>query len=188
MNYFCLINFCGCKYFLTQIDRLCGSLLLSRVGVALRMFLCPFHTPFCAFSDNLLKTVPEEIGCLKNLSNLDLHSNQVALVWQVYLAWNIYELLCHLSISSKLFKSGWVALWLHAASFHLYVYCWFQCQLTEFPGKACTLRLSLLDLSNNNLSGLPSELGMLDPFSLSRPMSCSCILASHVRCLTDVID
>lgn len=32
-------------------------------------------------------------------------------------------------------------------------------QLTEFPAKACSLRLSLLDLSNNNLSGLPSELG-----------------------------
>lgn len=34
-----------------------------------------------------------------------------------------------------------------------------EIQLTEFPAKACSLRLSLLDLSNNNLSGLPSELG-----------------------------
>jgi Leucine-rich repeat (LRR) protein len=29
------------------------------------------------FSDNLLKTVPDEVGHLKSLSNLDLHSNQV---------------------------------------------------------------------------------------------------------------
>ncbi|KAG0616095.1 hypothetical protein M758_5G090100 [Ceratodon purpureus] len=34
-------------------------------------------------------------------------------------------------------------------------------QLTEFPAMACSLRLSLLDLSNNNLSGLPSELGSM---------------------------
>lgn len=31
----------------------------------------------CVFRDNLLKTVPEEIGKLKSLSNFDLHSNQV---------------------------------------------------------------------------------------------------------------
>lgn len=37
---------------------------------------------------------------------------------------------------------------------------YFMCmQLKEYPVEACKLRLSLLNLSNNSLSGLPPELG-----------------------------
>lgn len=41
------------------------------------VFYLPNNLAICAFRDNLLKTVPEEIGKLKSLSNFDLHSNQV---------------------------------------------------------------------------------------------------------------
>jgi len=34
-------------------------------------------------------------------------------------------------------------------------------QLKEYPAEACKLRLSVLDLSNNSLSGLPPEIGMM---------------------------
>ncbi|KAK9266212.1 hypothetical protein L1049_025377 [Liquidambar formosana] len=34
-------------------------------------------------------------------------------------------------------------------------------QLKEYPVEACKLRLSVLDLSNNSLSGLPSEIGKM---------------------------
>lgn len=34
-------------------------------------------------------------------------------------------------------------------------------QLKQFPVEACKLRLSVLDLSNNSLSGLPPEIGMM---------------------------
>lgn len=34
-------------------------------------------------------------------------------------------------------------------------------QLKEFPVEACKLRLSVIDLSNNSLSGLPPEIGMM---------------------------
>lgn len=34
-------------------------------------------------------------------------------------------------------------------------------QLKEYPVEACNLRLSLLDLSNNSMTGLPSEMGKL---------------------------
>ncbi|KAI8552616.1 hypothetical protein RHMOL_Rhmol06G0280600 [Rhododendron molle] len=34
-------------------------------------------------------------------------------------------------------------------------------KLKEYPAEACKLRLSVLDLSNNSLSGLPPEIGMM---------------------------
>lgn len=35
-------------------------------------------------------------------------------------------------------------------------------QLKDYPVEACKLRLSLLNLSNNSLSGLPPELGKVN--------------------------
>jgi Leucine-rich repeat (LRR) protein len=35
-------------------------------------------------------------------------------------------------------------------------------QLKEYPAALCSLGLSLLDLSNNDLSSLPAELGEMD--------------------------
>lgn len=60
---------------------------------------------------------------------------------------------CRLLFCSRV-ETGSLVLWASTYHFHL------GYQLTEYPAKACSLRLSLLDLSNNNLSGLPSELGM----------------------------
>lgn len=49
-------------------------------------------------------------------------------------------------------------------------------QLKEFPVEACKLCLSVLDLSNNSLSGLPPEIGMMllmlsDDFPEKFPLS-----------------
>ena len=37
-------------------------------------------------------------------------------------------------------------------------------QLKEYPVEACKLRLQVLDLSNNSLSGLPPEIGKVSKF------------------------
>lgn len=44
---------------------------------------------------------------------------------------------------------------------------YFKCmQLKEYPVGACKLSVSVLDLSNNSLTGLPAELGKVSKFGI----------------------
>lgn len=43
---------------------------------------------------------------------------------------------------------------------------YYSMQLKEYPVEACRLHLLLLDLSNNSLSGLPSEIGKVSRYYL----------------------
>ncbi|GJZ85999.1 leucine-rich repeat family protein [Tanacetum coccineum] len=101
---------------------------------------------FCSIqSKNALSGIPESIGCLSRLIRLDLHQNKITSVPSL------------IKGCSKLaeFYMGYFSVRVdnaNIASRSLKI-------LKEYPVDACKLKLSVLDLSNNSLFGLPAEIG-----------------------------
>ncbi|KAK9092476.1 hypothetical protein Syun_027387 [Stephania yunnanensis] len=104
-------------------------------------------------SKNLLASIPENIGVLSRLIRLDFHQNRISSIPQSIVGCSSLaefymgnNLLCLLPAEiGALSQLG---------TFDLH-----SNQLKEYPVEACKLRLSVLDLSNNSLSGLPPEIG-----------------------------
>ncbi|KAF2283053.1 hypothetical protein GH714_043072 [Hevea brasiliensis] len=112
---------------------------------------------------NMLTVIPDNFGSLSRLIHLDLHQNSENFFdstmnkgllfphgYSHPFLENTFEL--NNSLSTLLAEIGELC---HLATLDLH-----SNQLKEFPKEACKLRLSLLDLSNNSLSGLPSEIGL----------------------------
>ncbi|MQL88629.1 hypothetical protein Taro_021200 [Colocasia esculenta] len=101
---------------------------------------------------NLLTSIPDNIGVLSRLIRLDFHQNRISAIpasikgccslTEFYMGTNL--------LSSLPEEMGELS---HLGTLDLH-----SNQLKEFPVKACKLRVSVLDLSNNSLSGLPPEL------------------------------
>ncbi|BBH01819.1 Leucine-rich repeat family protein, partial [Prunus dulcis] len=96
-------------------------------------------------SKNMLSGIPENIGSLSRLIRLDLHQNRLFFPCR-----DLYGEQCAVYITSG-----------DGALSHLGTLDLHSNQLKEYPVEACKLRLSLLNLSNNSLSGLPPELGKM---------------------------
>lgn len=107
--------------------------------------------------------LPPEIGALTKLGTFDLHSNKVAS--QVYVFLKL-----RLSLNYILFSFQKCGRWLNVQFFFYMLIILFCMQLKDYPAEACKLQLSVLDLSNNSLSGLPSEIGKVS-FLFSIDMS-----------------
>ncbi|KAH7669175.1 Leucine-rich repeat protein [Dioscorea alata] len=104
---------------------------------------------------NSLTCIPDSIGVLSQLIRLDFHQNKISSVpssikgclalTEFYMGANLLSSLpADISALSRL-----GTLDLHSN------------QLKEYPVEACKLHLSVLDLSNNSLSGLPPEIGTM---------------------------
>ncbi|KAK4387060.1 Plant intracellular Ras-group-related LRR protein 6 [Sesamum angolense] len=102
-----------------------------------------------------LVNMPESIGRLSRLVRLDLHQNRISSIpssikgcsslLEFYIGSNALSLLP--AEIGSLTQLG---------TFDLH-----SNQLKEYPVAACSLHLSVLDLSNNSLSGLPAEIGLM---------------------------
>eukprot|EP00249_Psilotum_nudum_P018527 c26852_g1_i1 orf=594-1856(-) len=122
-------------------------------------------------SDNLLSSLPnltelnaaknaiselaDAFGCLSRLVRLDLHLNRICAI-PLSIARCIA--LAELSLGSNLlsFLPGEISGLTALGTLDLHTN-----QISDFPIEACSLRLSVLDLSNNNLTSIPPELGTM---------------------------
>ncbi|XP_071905299.1 plant intracellular Ras-group-related LRR protein 6-like isoform X5 [Coffea arabica] len=106
-------------------------------------------------SKNMLSAMPDNIGSLSRLIRLDLHQNRISSIpssingclslLEFYMGNNdLSSLPAEIGALTKL------------GTFDLH-----SNKLKEYPVEACTLQLSVLDLSNNSLSGLPPEIGLM---------------------------
>ncbi|KAI3755799.1 hypothetical protein L1987_55605 [Smallanthus sonchifolius] len=124
--------------------------MLSEKLVASWAFLTELNA-----AKNTLSGIPESIGSLSRLIRLDLHQNRIAsipssikgcsLLAEFYMGNNFLTLLP--TEIGELINLG--AFDLHSN------------KLKEYPVEACKLKLSVLDLSNNSLSGLPPDIGLM---------------------------
>ncbi|KAH9623023.1 hypothetical protein KSS87_012914 [Heliosperma pusillum] len=101
-------------------------------------------------SFNLITNIPAEIGSATSLVKVDCSNNQLK---ELPNSLGQCSDLAELKASNNLIGSLPDDL----------AYCKkllkVDIELTEYPVEACRLRLSVLDLSNNSLSGLPAEIG-----------------------------
>ncbi|XP_015056460.1 plant intracellular Ras-group-related LRR protein 6 isoform X1 [Solanum pennellii] len=111
-------------------------------------------------SKNLLNSIPENIGSLSRLIRLDLHQNRISLIpssikdcsslleFYIGYIWNRNNALTSLPVEIGTLN-------------RLGIFDLHSNQLKEYPAEACKLQLSMLDLSNNSLSGLPPDIGLM---------------------------
>ncbi|TQE10493.1 hypothetical protein C1H46_003948 [Malus baccata] len=126
-------------------------------------------------SKNLLGGISENIGNLSRLIRLDLHQNKISSIpvsimgcsslAEIYMGNNALSTLpaemSTLSHLGTLDLQSNQAVWNSATitdNNNLNPLDMLTDELKEYPVEACKLRLSLLNLSNNSLSGLPPEL------------------------------
>ncbi|CAL5341938.1 unnamed protein product [Camellia sinensis] len=104
-------------------------------------------------SKNLLSGMPQSIGSLSRLIRLDLHQNRISSIPSSIMGCSS---LVEFYMGNNLLSSlpAEIGALPRLGTFDLH-----SNQLKEYPVEACKLRLSVLDLSNNSLSGLPSEIG-----------------------------
>ncbi|XWS11066.1 hypothetical protein CRYUN_Cryun38cG0051700 [Craigia yunnanensis] len=106
-------------------------------------------------SKNLLSGMPENIGCLSHLIRLDLHQNRIlSIAPSITGCCSLVEFYMGNNALSMLPEEVGALSRLGTLDLH-------SNQLKEYPVGACKLCLSVLDLSNNSLTGLPAELGKL---------------------------
>ncbi|XWS11062.1 hypothetical protein CRYUN_Cryun38cG0051300 [Craigia yunnanensis] len=104
-------------------------------------------------SKNLLSGMPENIGCLSRLIRLDLHQNRIlSIAPSITGCCSLVEFYMGNNALSMLPEEVGALSRLGTLDLH-------SNQLKEYPVGACKLCLSVLDLSNNSLTGLPAELG-----------------------------
>ncbi|OMO80314.1 hypothetical protein CCACVL1_13033 [Corchorus capsularis] len=119
-------------------------------------------------SNNFITSLPEDLTNCSKLAKLDLEGNKLtALSDNLLASWTI---LTELNASKNLLSgmpesigclSRLIRLDLHQNISHL-KFCTLNVNLLkEYPVGACKLCLSVLDLSNNSLTGLPAELGKM---------------------------
>ncbi|XWS11065.1 hypothetical protein CRYUN_Cryun38cG0051600 [Craigia yunnanensis] len=103
-------------------------------------------------SKNLLSGMPENIGCLSRLIRLDLHQNRIlSIAPSITGCCSLVEFYMGNNALSMLPEEVGALSRLGTLDLH-------SNQLKEYPVGACKLCLSVLDLSNNSLTGLPAEL------------------------------
>ncbi|XP_047254342.1 plant intracellular Ras-group-related LRR protein 6 isoform X2 [Capsicum annuum] len=106
-------------------------------------------------SKNLLNSIPENIGSLSRLIRLDLNQNRISSIPS-----SIKD--CSSLLEFYIGNNALVSLPVEIGTLNrLGIFDLHSNQLKEYPAAACKLQLSMLDLSNNSLSGLPPEIGLM---------------------------
>ncbi|KAA3486731.1 plant intracellular Ras-group-related LRR protein 6-like [Gossypium australe] len=141
-------------------------------------------------SKNLLSGIPENIGCLTRLIRLDLHQNSENFINPTINIGLLFSsgILYGVIFLSTSYKRCLIS---YLKVLYFFIFIWYlppqifrnnalsilteelgalsrlgtldlhSNQLKEYPVGACKLSLSVLDLSNNSLTGLPAELGKM---------------------------
>ncbi|KAK6154333.1 hypothetical protein DH2020_008581 [Rehmannia glutinosa] len=118
-------------------------------------------------SKNLLSSLPESIGGLSRLIRLDLHQNRISSIpssikgcsslLEFYIGNNaLSSLPAEIGSLTQLGTFDLQTNQVAVSKSRLKLTA-----LKEYPVEACSLRLSVLDLSNNSLSGLPPEIDVM---------------------------
>ncbi|KAL0328490.1 UNVERIFIED_CONTAM: Plant intracellular Ras-group-related LRR protein 6 [Sesamum calycinum] len=106
-------------------------------------------------SNNKISSLPEELANCSKLTKLDIEGNKLEMLSDNVIA--SCTMLVELNASKNFLSSMPESIGRLSRLVRLDLHQ----NIEEYPVAACSLHLSVLDLSNNSLSGLPAEIGLM---------------------------